>query len=107
MNKFHFGFFLSVMALLLPFGSRAQISRSWMEGPLTWNDFQLAGPERADDPATSRASFSLMRENKVVKAGGITYKYQDVWAAISPVQSWVKPGRQNVEFLLALPQGVG
>lgn len=99
MNKFHFGFFLSVMALLLPFGSRAQISRSWMEGPLTWNDFQLAGPEQADDPATSRASFSLMRENKVVKAGGITYKYQDVWATISPLQSWVKPGWQHADTL--------
>ena len=99
MNKLHFGFFITVMALLLPLGSRAQIVRSWTEGPLTWNDFQMASPDLADNPAGSEASFSLMRENKVVKAGGITYKYQDVWATISPVQSWVRPGQQNADSL--------
>ena len=95
MNRLSLFFLISVMALLLPLGCRAQFSRSWTEGPLTWDDFQLAGPDLADNPAASEASFSLLRENKVVKANGITYKYQDVTAAISPAQSWVKPGEQS------------
>lgn len=69
--------------------------RSWTSGPLTWNDFQIAGPERADTSATSHVSFSLIRENKKVKTKGITYKYQDVSAAIDPKQSWVKAEGQN------------
>lgn len=64
---------------------------SWTAGPLTWDDFQSAGPDHADSSATSYASFSLIRENKRVRTKGITYKYQDVTAAIVPPQSWVKP----------------
>lgn len=82
----------------------AQGLRSWTEGPLDWNDFQLAGPERADTSAVSYASFSLIRENRKVKKEGITYKYQDVSAAIDPRQSWVKAEGRNDRNLQALQQ---
>lgn len=78
---------------------RAQFSRSWTEGPLTWEDFRITDTEYADTSASSFASFSLIRTNRKVKANGITYKYQDVSAAIDPGQSWVKTGQANEENL--------
>ena len=72
-----------------------QSLRSWTSGPLTWDDFRPAGPEVAGESAASYASFSLIRENKKVRTKGVTYKYQDVSAAVVPQQSWVKPDGKN------------
>lgn len=77
------------------FCCRAQNLRSWTEGPLSWNDFRPAGPGQVEDPADSYAWFTLLRENKTVKVGEVTYKYQDVSAAIDPRYSWVKTGGMN------------
>ncbi len=82
----------------------AQGLKTWTSGPLIWDDFQLAGPERADNPANSYISFTLIRENKTIKTKGVTYKYQDVTAAIDPMQSWVKAGWRNGQNLLKLQQ---
>ena len=98
------------LPLLVPFvflgalNCGAQGLRSWTSGPLSWSDFQSAGPELSDSSETSHASFSLIRENIKVKEGGIAYKYQDVSAAIDPRQSWVEAAAKNEQTLRKLLQ---
>lgn len=77
--------FCLLLSAALPCG--AQNTRPWTAGPLSWSEFsQVQGED-----AASYASFSLMRENRIVKAKGISWKYQDVCAAFDPGQSWYNP----------------
>ena len=89
--------FLSAAGLLLLASvcCRAQFSRPWTDGPLTWYDFQMAAPEGAGVENAAHASFSLIKENKVVKSSDTVYKYQDIVASIIPGQSWVASGSRT------------
>ena len=80
---------------LLLLGCRAQQLKLWTDGPLTWNDFEVAGTGSIQSNESSYAAFTLIRENKVVKTQGVTYKYQDMSAAVTRGMSWVKPGQMN------------
>ena len=84
---------------LISICGKAQQAKSWTDGPLTMSDFKLAGPEAASFADTSSAFFTLVRENKVVKTKGVTYKYQDVNAAFLKDRSWVKEGFMSAALL--------
>lgn len=84
---------------LISICGKAQQAKSWTDGPLTMSDFKLAGPEAASSADTSSAFFTLVRENKVVKTKGVTYKYQDVNAAFLKDRSWVKEGFMSAALL--------
>lgn len=88
------GFRLGITGLLLTaaFCCNAQDLVRWTDGPLTWERFM-----RVDSTQTDPywVSYTLAKENKQVKSGGILYKYQDVSAAIDIQQSWVKTGEDT------------
>ena len=84
-----------LILILISLGCKAQQIKLWTDGPLTWYDFEVASPVMAQSDVSSFAAFTLVRENKTVKTNGITYKYQDVTAAITRNLSWVKSGQMT------------
>ena len=70
----------------------AQDVRRWGEGLPDWSGFRVA--DEADSPDYF-VSFTLLRDKKVVRKDGVTYKYMDYTGAILPYMSWVKAEAMN------------
>ena len=67
--------------------AQAQQVRRWSEGLPDWAGFSIV--EQADS-ASSFASFTFIKDDKVVRTPGVVYHYRDVAGALLTGMSWVR-----------------
>ena len=85
MKRFFICLLLFATALL---NARAQTVIRWGDGIKDWTGIRISAPT---DSIPSSISYTLLKEKKSVRTPGITYRYQDISAAIIPGQSYIRP----------------
>ncbi len=83
---------------------QAQDVRRWSEGIPGWSGFRIM---EAADSASSFASFTLLKDMRVVRTNSTVYRYMDVTGALLPYMSWVKSDSMNDAELASIRRDFG
>ena len=88
---------ITIIALVIAFGSNAQSKKRWKEGKLEWNDFK--GDSYLSDSINSHLEYNLSYQYTKKQIGDTTIIYYEAIAEIDKEGSWVLESHKTMPEL--------